>query len=163
MSKRVQDKVNEGGSCSNHMIINIKTEEEEEEEEEKEEEEDDEEEGEEDEEEEGEEEEEAEEEEELSDTSCESKEDHFSSEEMHGGETKGKKPENAARKQKYTKYFISRRRPVSREEKRKVFWAAASMESPFPSFIVIIKPTCVYKGFYVNIPVDFLRAHYILG
>ncbi|XP_049933082.1 B3 domain-containing transcription factor VRN1-like [Nymphaea colorata] len=151
-----QDKVNEGGSCSNHMIINIKTEEEEEKEEEG----DDEEEGqeEEDEEEEGE-----EEEEELSDTSCESKEDHFSSEEMHGGETKGKKPENAARKQKYTKYFISRRRPVSREEKRKAFRAVASMGSPFPSSIVIMKPTCVCKGFYVNIPVDFLRAHDILG
>ncbi|KAF3774967.1 B3 domain-containing transcription factor [Nymphaea thermarum] len=70
---------------------------------------------------------------------------------------------NAARKQKYTKYFISRRRPVSREEKRKAFRAAASMGSPFPSFIVITKPTCVYKGFYVNIPVDFLRAHDILG
>ncbi|CAN6449359.1 unnamed protein product [Victoria cruziana] len=99
---------------------------------------------------------------ELRDTSCESNED-SSSTEVHEEKTKGKKPKNAASKQKYGKYFISRRRPVTHEEKRKALMSAISMESPFPTFIVTMKPTCVYKGFYVNIPVDFLREHHILG
>ncbi|XP_031481405.1 B3 domain-containing transcription factor VRN1-like isoform X2 [Nymphaea colorata] len=59
----------------------------------------------------------------------------------------------------YTRAFVSGRRPVTDDEKTRTKTAALAFQSVHPFFVVVMKATFVSRGFYMHIPLKFVKAH----
>ncbi|CAN6449362.1 unnamed protein product [Victoria cruziana] len=59
----------------------------------------------------------------------------------------------------YTRAFVSARRPVTDDEKTRTKTAALAFQSVHPFFVVVMKATFVSRGFYMHIPLKFVKAH----
>ncbi|ERN03807.1 B3 domain-containing protein Os01g0723500 [Amborella trichopoda] len=57
------------------------------------------------------------------------------------------------------RYFLSNRRMVTQDERERAVKAANLFESSSPYFIMVMKTSHVYKGFLLNIPLDFVKKH----
>ncbi|XP_077224294.1 uncharacterized protein LOC143857723 [Tasmannia lanceolata] len=55
--------------------------------------------------------------------------------------------------------FVSRRRPVTDEEKDRALYEARKFKSSNPFFMVVMPPTYVLIRFYMHIPSEFVKAH----
>ncbi|XP_010675170.2 B3 domain-containing protein REM16 isoform X2 [Beta vulgaris subsp. vulgaris] len=59
---------------------------------------------------------------------------------------------------KYTEEYMSNRREVTQMEKQNALQRAKQQQTE-NSFIVVMRPTCVYRRFYLSIPAEWMNAH----